>query len=107
MFCIFLNELPVYREIRVRPSYIQKRVKNSSVYIQKSNFADSCSVETAHHGLTVKSENISNVTIACGHAQPKLDNARVNRADEKCKLVKMESDTMGGTTIRRLANRKG
>ena len=24
-----------------------------------------------------------------------LDNARVNRADEKCKLVKMESDTMG------------
>ena len=27
--------------------------------------------------------------------QLKLDNARVNRADEKCKLVKMESDTMG------------
>ena len=26
----------------------------------------------------------------------KLYNARVNRADEKCKLVKMESDTMGG-----------
>ena len=24
-----------------------------------------------------------------------LDNARVNRADEKCKLVKLESDTMG------------
>ena len=24
------------------------------------------------------------------------DNARVNRADEKCKLVKLESDTMGG-----------
>ena len=27
---------------------------------------------------------------------PKVDNARVNRADEKCKLVKTESDTMGG-----------
>ena len=25
----------------------------------------------------------------------KPDNARVNRADEKCKLVKTESDTMG------------
>ena len=24
----------------------------------------------------------------------RLDNARVNRADEKCKLVKIESDTM-------------
>ena len=34
------------------------------------------------------------------------DNARVNRADKKCKLVKLESDTMGGTTIRRLAKRK-
>ena len=32
------------------------------------------------------------------------DNARVNRADGKCKIVKLESDTMGGTTIRRLAN---
>ena len=29
-------------------------------------------------------------------AKPKLDNARVNRADKKCKLVKPESDTMGG-----------
>ena len=35
-----------------------------------------------------------------------LDNARVNRADEKFKLVKIESDTMGGTTIRRQAKRK-
>ena len=26
----------------------------------------------------------------------KRDNARVNRADGKCKLVKLESDTMGG-----------
>ena len=32
------------------------------------------------------------------------DNARVNRADKRCKLVKMESDTMGGTTIRRQAH---
>ena len=36
----------------------------------------------------------------------KRDNAGVNRADEKCKLVKMAPDTMGGTIIRRLANRK-
>ena len=36
-----------------------------------------------------------------------LDNARVNRADKLCELVKAESDTMGGTTIRRLANRIG
>ena len=28
------------------------------------------------------------------HAKLPQDNARVNRADEKCKLVKMESDTM-------------
>ena len=32
----------------------------------------------------------------CRPFWPKLDNARVNRADEKYKLVKMESDTMGG-----------
>ena len=34
----------------------------------------------------------------------KADNARVNRADEWCKIVKMESDIMGGTTIRRQAS---
>ena len=31
----------------------------------------------------------------CRRGNPSLDNARVNRADEKCKLVKTESDTMG------------
>ena len=32
----------------------------------------------------------------CRRAIVPQDNARVNRADEKCKLVKLESDTMGG-----------
>ena len=31
-----------------------------------------------------------------GAADLSLDNARVNRADKLCKLVKLESDTMGG-----------
>ena len=45
-----------------------------------------------------------NMSDSVGAADLSLDNDRVNRADEKGKLVKLESDIMGGTTIRRLAS---
>ena len=50
-----------------------------------------CSLQWLHFAT----RSVVCISRTCRRAIVPQDNTRVNRADEKCKLVKLESDTMG------------